>query len=456
MFYTFPLQPLLKSFPVFLLAMLATVFAQAQQRGKIIDGIIVKVNNQIILRSDLEAAVAQETAQGRTLSEKDRCDMLQMLLQQKLMVARAEIDSVVVEEAMVEGELDQRMAYFLQQAGGEQKLVEFYNKSVKQLKDDLRKQVREQLIAQKMQNEITSKLTVTPKEVKKFFNQIPKDSIPYFSTEVEIGQIVKLAQVSKTQKDEVRKKLLDLKKRIEAGESFASLATQFSEDPGSAAKGGELGFFKKKELVPEYEATALKLEPGQISDPVESAFGFHMIQLIERRGEEFNSRHILIKPTSTEVDLGATTEELNKLRERILADSITFAKAAKDFSDDKETKDNGGLMFNPRDRSTRIPLDLVDPNVFFTIDTMEVGGITPPMVYRTEDGKQAMRILYLKSKTAPHQANLQDDYQKLAAAALNEKRRKAYLTWFEKNKNTVFVDIDPEYNKCDILGGSPY
>jgi peptidyl-prolyl cis-trans isomerase SurA len=456
MLYTFSLQSLFKSFPVFLLVLLAPVFAQAQQRGKIADGIIVKVNNQIILRSDLEAAVAQEAAQGRTLSEKDRCEMLRLLLQQKLMVARAEIDSVVVEDAMVEGELDQRMAYFIQQAGGEQKLVEFYNKSVKQLKDDLRKQIKEQLVAQKMQGEITSKLTVTPNEVKKFFNQIPKDSIPYFSTEVEIGQIVKLAQIGKAQKDEARNKLLELKKRIQAGESFAALATQFSEDPGSAAKGGELGFFKKKELVPEYEATALKLEPGQISDPVESPFGFHMIQLIERRGEEFNSRHILIKPTSTEVDMGATAAELNKLRARILADSISFAKAAKDFSDDKETKDNGGLMLNPRDRSTRIPLDQVDPNVFFTIDTMKVGAITPPMPYRTEDGKQAMRILYLKSNTPPHQANLKDDYQKLAAAALNEKRRKAYHTWFEKNKNTVFIDIDPEYNKCDILGGSPY
>lgn len=456
MFYKFRLQSLIKGFTVFLLVLGATVFAQAQQRGKLIDGIIVKVNNQIILQSDLETAIAQEQAQGRTISEQDRCEMLRMLLQQKLMVARAEIDSVVVEDAMVEGELDQRMAYFIQQAGGEQKLQEFYNKSVKQLKDDLRKQIREQLVAQKMQGEITSKLTVTPNEVKKFFNQIPRDSIPYFSTEVEIGQIVKLAQVGKAQKEEARRKLLELKKRIEAGESFAALATKYSEDPGSAAMGGELGFFKKKELVPEYEATALKLEPGQISDPVESPFGFHMIQLIERRGEEFNSRHILIKPTSTEVDLEATATELNKLRTRILADSISFAKAAKEYSDDKETKDNGGLMFNPRDRSTRIPLDLVDPNVFFTIDTMQVGSITPPMPYRTEDGKQAMRILYLKSKTPPHQANLRDDYQKLAAAALNEKRRKAYQTWFEKNKNTVFIDIDPAYNKCDILGGSPY
>ena len=434
---------------------LATSFAWAQQRNRVLDGIIVKVNNQIILRSDLQTAVAQEEAQAqKKMTEQDRCNVLRALVQQILLVARADIDSVVVDEEMVEGTLDQRMAYFVSQIGSEQKLEEYYNKSLKAIKDDLRKPVREQLIAEKMQGEITQKLSVTPNDVKKFFNKIPQDSLPYFSTEVEIGQIVKIAGVSKTQKDEVRNRLLELKKRIQAGESFATLAGQFSEDPGSAAKGGELGFFKKRELVPEYEAASLKLEPGQMSDVIESQFGFHLIQLIERRGEEYNTRHILLKPNSTNIDMDATAAELNKLRERILSDSISFSKAAKDFSDDKVTKDNGGLMMSPRDRSTFIPLDQVDPSIFFIIDTMGVGNITKPLEYRTEDGKQAMRIIYLKSKTPPHQANLKDDYQKLATYALNEKRRKALSDWFEKNKNTVYIDIDPEFNNCDILQGN--
>lgn len=451
------IKTFLKSLPALVLVLLVSSLAFGQQRGKAIDGIIVKVNNQIILRSDLETALAQEAAaRNKPLTEPERCDLLRALLQQKLMIARADIDSVVVEDPVIEGELDQRMGYFTSQAGGEQKLEEFYGKSIKQLKDDLRSQVRDQLVAQKMQEEITRKLSVTPNEVKKFFNQIPKDSLPYYSTEVEVGQIIKFAQVSKKQKEEVRARLLELKKRIQAGEDFATLAGQYSEDPGSAKTGGELGFFKKKQLVPEYEATALKLEPGQIADPVESQFGFHLIQLIARRGEEYNTRHILLKPESSELDLEATAADLNKIRARILADSISFAKAAKDFSDDKATKDNGGLMMNQRDRSTYIPLDQVDPSVFFIIDTMKVGAITPPLPYRTEDGKEAMRIIYLKSNTPPHQANLKDDYQKLATYALNEKRRKALATWFEKNKNTVFIDIDPEFNKCDILGGALY
>lgn len=457
MIYKFVFNSFLKGLPALLLVLLAGTAALSQQRIKAIDGIIVKVNNQIVLRSELEAAQAQQVAaQSKPLTEQERCDLLRVLLQQKLMVARADIDSVVVEDAMVEGELDQRMAYFASQAGGEQKLEEFYGKSVKQLKDDLRGQIREQLVAQKMQDEITSKLSVTPNEVKRFYNQIPKDSLPYFSTEVEIGQIVKLAQVSKNQKEAARTKLNELKKRIQAGEDFATLAKQYSEDPGSGQAGGELGFHKKRELVPEYEATALKLEPGQISEPVESQFGFHLIQLIERRGEQYNTRHILIKPASSELDLEATAAELNKIRTRLMADSITFAKAAKNFSDDKATKDNGGLLLNRRDRSTYIPLDQVDPSVFFIIDTMKVGSITKPMPYRTEDGKEAMRIIYLKSNTPPHQANLKDDYQKLATYALNEKRRKALVNWFEKNKNTVYIDIDPEFNQCNILGGDLY
>lgn len=443
----------LRSFLPALAGCLALAFSAAgqQRTSRVIDDIVVKVDNQIVLRSELETALAQIAAEGQSVTPEMRCNVLQSLLMNSLMLARAEIDSVVVEEDRVASELDRRMAYFVQQIGSEERLEEYYNKSLRQLKDDLRRQVKDQLTVQKMQAELTEKITITPNEVKKYFNKIPKDSLPYFSTEVEIGQIVKLATIDRKEKDAVRARLEEIKKRIQGGEDFAALAKQYSEDPGSGQAGGELGFHKKRELVPEYEAAALKLEPGQLSDIVESQFGFHLIQLIERRGEQYNTRHILLKPTSTDLDLEATAQELEKIRQRILADSITFAKAAKDFSDDPVSKNNGGLLANPQDGSTFIPLDKVDPGIFFTIDTMKVGSITKPLPYRTEDGKQAMRILYLKSNLAPHQANLKDDYQKIAAAALNEKRQNALNTWFNKNKSTVFIDIDPEFNSCNIL-----
>jgi peptidyl-prolyl cis-trans isomerase SurA len=438
----------------FLLCWIMLVPAFGQRRpssNPVIDGIIVKLDNQIILRSELEINRAQAIASGETDSPNLRCEILRQLVLGKLMLARAEADSVVVPDEQVKGELDRRMNYFVSQIGSEQKLEEYYNKSIKQLKDELRKQVRDQLVMQKMQETVTGSVSITPKEVANYFGRIPHDSLPYYSTEVEVGQIVKIGKPSRKNRDDAREKLEGLKKRIEAGEDFATLAKKYSEDPASALDGGTLGFFKKKELVPEYEAAALKLEPGQLSKVVESQFGFHLIQLIERRGEEFNTRHILIKPAASEIDMNETAAQLAKIRTRIEKDSITFSKAAKDFSDDRDTKNNGGLFANPKDGSPYIPLDKLDPTIFFIIDTMTVGQISQPMPYRTEDGKQAQRIIYLKSKTPPHQANLKDDYQKISAAALSDKRNKALDTWFEKNKNSVYMEVNPDFQNCNLL-----
>ena len=419
----------------------------------VVDGIIVKVDNQIILKSDLDLVYAQEEAraEGKALPLDMRCKILQQIVMNKLMLAKAETDSVVVEESQVNGELNRRMAYFVQQIGSEKKLEEYYNKPLKALKDDLRQQVKDQLVQQKMQEQIVGKVTVTPREVKQYFSRIPKDSLPYFSTEVEVGQIVKLAQVNDKAKQEAMAKLNDLRARIQGGESFEELAKQYSQDPGSAVQGGYLGFFKRKELVPEYEAASLRMEPGQMSPVVESQFGFHLIQLIERKGDSYSTRHILLKPETGSKDVSVASVQLNKLRGRILADSLTFAKAAKDESDDKATSGSGGLIQNQQNNSTYIPLDKIDPAIFFTIDTMKVGSISQPLPYRTEDGKDAMRLIWLKSNTPPHQANIRDDYQKIAQAALNEKKNKALDEWFEKNRTTVFIDVDPQYDECRLL-----
>ncbi|UOG74153.1 peptidylprolyl isomerase [Hymenobacter tibetensis] len=437
-----------------------TVSAAVAQLGmarpvgqRIVDGIIAKIDNQIVLRSDLENIMAQEMAraEGKPLPPDMQCRVLQSLALNKLLLAKAETDSVVVEDAQVKGELDRRMNYFAQQIGSEKKLEEYYNKPIKQLKDDLRPQVKEQLVQQKMQEQIAGKVTVTPREVRQYFNRIPKDSLPYYSTEVEVGQIIKFAKVNSAAKQAAQAKLNDLRARILAGESFETLAKQFSEDPGSGAQGGYLGFFKRKELVPEYEAAALRLEPGQLSPVVESQFGFHLIQLIERKGDQYSTRHILLKPGTGTTDVNEAAKDLTKLRTRILADSLTFAKAAKDNSDDKQTGASGGLLQNREDGSTYLPLDKLDPAIFFTIDTMKVGGITPPMPYRTDDGKDAMRIIWLKSNTPPHQANFKDDYQKLAQAALAEKKNKALDEWFEKNRGSVYIEVDPQYSGCKLL-----
>ncbi|WP_246289465.1 peptidylprolyl isomerase [Hymenobacter terrestris] len=418
-----------------------------------VDGIIAKVDNQIVLKSDLEGIYGQEVAraEGKPLPPDTKCKILQSLALNKLLLAKAETDSVVVEEGQVKSELDRRMGYFVQQIGSEQKLEEYYGKPLKQIKDDLQTQVKEQLIQQKMQDQIAGKVSVTPREVRQYFNRMPKDSLPYYSSEVEVGQIVKVAQVNNKVKQATQAKLNELRARIVGGEDFATLAKEYSQDPGSAVEGGYLGFFKRRELVPEYEAAALRLEPGGISPVVESQFGFHVIQLIERKGDSYSTRHILLKPETGTTDTNEASLQLAKLRRQIMADTLTFAKAAKDNSDDKLTSGNGGLLQNRRDASTYLPLDQLDPAIFFTIDTMKVGSISPPLPYRTEDGKDAVRILYLKSNSPPHQANLDDDYQKIAAAALNQKKNKALDAWFALNRGTVFLEVDPEYAGCQLL-----
>jgi peptidyl-prolyl cis-trans isomerase SurA len=448
--------PLLLSFLLLLLnapASHAQLGIGRPQGQQLIDGIIVKVDNQIVLRSDVENIYAQEVARaaGKPLPPDLKCKILQSLVVNKLMLARAETDSVVVADAKVNSELDRRMAYFVQQIGSEKKLEELYNKPLKSLKEDLRPQVRDQLVQQEMQENITGKLSVTPREVSAYFNRVPKDSLPYFSTEVEVGQIVMAAQVSDQAKQATITKLNDIRARILAGESFETLAKEFSEDPGSGKQGGYLGFFKKGELVPEYTAAALKLEPGQLSPIVESQFGFHLIQLIERKGDSFSSRHILMKAATGSADASVAAQKLTQLRRQILSDSTSFAKAAKEFSSDKLSAGNGGLLANRQDGGSRLPLDKLDPAIFFTIDTMKVGHITPPLPYRTDDGKDGMRILWLKSNTPPHQANLTDDYQKIAAAALSEKKNKALDAWFLKNRSSVYLEVAPEYAQCKVL-----
>lgn len=416
--------------------------------GTTIDKIVAKVDNYIVLRSDLEAAFLE--SQRDPNMKIGRCDVLRQLVIEKVLLAKAEIDSVVVSDDEVNANLDRRLQAFISRYGREN-IEEQFGKSVEEFRDELRGDIRDQLTAQQMQQTITQDVKVTPSEVRKFFQNIPQDSLPFYSTEVTVGQIVKLPTVSKDQKDITRKKLLEIRERILSGESFAELAEEYSEDPGSAVQGGELGFMERGQLVPEYEATALQMQPGELSQPVESEYGFHLIQLIERRGNRYNSRHILLKPNSSDLDIKNAEVFLDSLRDKIMNDTLDFAKAAKEHSDDKETAGSGGF-FMSQNGSNRVPTDQIDPVVFFAIDTMEVGNITHPLEYRMPDGRKAVRMLYYKDRTRPHQANLKDDYQKIYDAALQERKTDALRRWFNSARDEVFIEIDPEYSRCDITG----
>ena len=420
-----------------------------EKKGVLVDEIIAKVDNFIILKSDLEGAYQQALASGQYAANM-KCEILAQLITQKLMVAHAEIDSVEVSDVEVERNLDSRIRMIVQQTGGsEERLEEYYGKSMNDIRAEVREQVKEQLIIQSMQAFITEDIEVTPAEIKRFYNNIPKDSIPFFSTEVQVGHIVAIPEVGRAQKDEAKRKLLALKKRIESGEDFGNIAREYSQGP-SGKFGGELGFVTRGAMVPEYEAGALALKPGQVSDPIETEFGFHIIQLIERRGNEYNSRHVLLQPTPSDADINKSVKFLDSLRSKIVADSITFEKVAKEFSKDRMTSSSGGY-FSDASGGAFISVEELDPVVFFTIDSMNIGEISKPITFRTDEGKEAVRIIYYKNKVKPHEANLTQDWQKIQAATLNDKNSRILQKWFKNARQDVFISIDKDYDLCGIL-----
>lgn len=417
--------------------------------GIVIDKIIAKVDDYIILKSELERSYLDYLSSGQARGSNAKCQILQQLVVNKMLMAQSEIDSIFVLDAEVNSNLDRRMAVMAQQFGGESEIERAYGKSIEQIRSEIFDNIKEQMTIQRMQSELTSELKITPAEVKKFFKEIPSDSLPYFSTEVSVAQIVKQAEPGKEQKDKVRNLLLDLRKQIEAGISFEVLAKRYSQDPGSASRGGELGFYSRGELAPEFEAASLSMSPGEISMPVESQFGFHLIQLQEKRGNTYKTRHILVTPTPNQEDYDRTENYLDSLRTVIVADSITFQAAAKEYSDHQETSSAGGF-FQDETGALRVPAEQLDPNIFFTIDTMKIGNITKPVRFQQQDGTYAYRLIYYKDKVRPHQANLEDDYQKIAAAALSRKKNLKISEWFEKARSNVFIEVDPEFDYCNL------
>ncbi len=435
---------------------LANVYGQeAPPSGQVVDKIVAKVDNNIVLESEVQKTYIEAIAQSQQgMEAPNRCSVFESLLINKLMVAKAEIDSVVVTDAEVLVQTNNRFGMVMQQFGGDENmLAEIYGKTADQLKAEIEDVIREQLIVQKMRSKITEGITVSPAEVRAFFNTIPKDSLPLFTSEATVGQIVRKPIPSLDLRDKIIKQLLGFKEDILSGKStFAELATKYSEDPGSAAQGGDLGFFRRGELAPEYEATSLGLRPGEISDPVETQFGFHMIQLLEIKGNTYNTRHILRIPKATEEDILKAERYLDSLKKEIISGKIDFAKAAKEYSDDRATSDAGGFFTDPATNSNRLSLrTLEDPVLYFTIDTMKVGDITPPL--RFEDPREGtkVRILFYKARYPAHKANLEDDYEKLKAATLRRKEDEILSKWFVTAKEDVFIDIDPSYDRCNAL-----
>ncbi|MBN2485948.1 MAG: peptidylprolyl isomerase [Bacteroidales bacterium] len=426
----------------FLLGWVVDIFAQPV----VADKIVAVVGKNAILFSEVEEQVLQEKAQRRNV---ERCDIFEDMLAQKLMVAQAEIDSITVGDGEVEMELDQRITYFINQIGSEEKLVAYFGKSIIEIKEDMRDLIREQLLMQRMQSEIVKNISITPREVKEFFSEMPSDSIPYIDSEIELRQVLVYPKANDNSVFETKEKLLNIRERILNGENFSTLAVIYSECP-SAAKGGELGWATKMELDPAYFKASNALKPGQISKIVESSFGFHLIQLQEKTPDRIKTRHILLKPKVSPEAKQEAKKFLDSLSRSIRLDSIKFETAAMYFSQDENSRLNGGLRINPATQTTRFKITDFPTSEYYVIRNLKVGEISEPYESTDEKGKPVFKIVQLRSKTEPHKANLKQDFDLIKNMALMDKRLKMVDEWIENKARDVYIRIEAPYSDCNL------
>ncbi|MBX2929062.1 MAG: peptidylprolyl isomerase [Saprospiraceae bacterium] len=428
--------------------------AYSQQQRAILDKVIAVVGSEILLLSDLEEQYALIEAQSGVLPPDARCNILDNIMVSKLLLNQAKLDSIVVAEAEVEEQLNARidriMAYMNNDVAN---FENYYGQTVSEVKDQFREDLKNQILTERMQGQLQSGISITPAEVKAFFNKIPRDSLPYFNAEVEVGEIVYKPKVNPGERQTAIDKLTELRKRIvDGGEDFAELARKFSDDGGSARAGGDLGWTKRGIFVPAFEAAAYKLEKDEISPIVESEFGFHIIQLLDRRGNTIHTRHILIKPDITDEDLQAAQNYLDSVRQLILSDSVTFSLAVKRFSHKEvQSYNNDGRMVNPATGNTFFQVNELDPDIYFAIDTLKVGGITTPFEFTGPDGETYYRIVVLQSRVPPHRASLAQDYSKIQKAAVEAKKNEHIAKWIAEKMSSTYVHFDPAYKDCREL-----
>lgn len=417
------------------------------QENIILDQIVAIVGGNKILLSEVEQQAMQMKLQGYSATNDLKCEVLEELLGQKLLIDQARIDSIEVSQMQIGSEIDRRINYFIANIGSEEAVEEYFNKSLEDIIDDLRKVIGDQMLTQQMQTEIVKSVFVTPTEVKKFFREAPKDSLPLISEQMEIQQIVLYPQADDEAKLEVRKKLLSLRERILNGEKFATLAILYSEDLGSAKKGGDLGYSSRSEFVKPFSDAAFNLKVGQVSQIVETEFGFHIIQLIDRKDDKVNCRHILLKPKITPEMISAVKSKLDSIANLINSDSVSFKAAARYFSEDEETRMNGGIMINPYDRSSKFEKEHLSPAEYYVIRDIETGVISAPFEAR-EESKVAYKIIRVNRRIETHRANMDNDYDVIVTIATNKKKTDVLESWLEEKRNKTYIKIGSPFNKC--------
>jgi len=438
----------------YLYIILLMIVTTANLKAQIVDEIVAVVADKIILRSEIEVAYEQAYRELGKGGDSLRVVILEQKLIENLLILRAQIDSLPVNEERIDAELEERIRYFSQEYGGEKKLEEIYGKSISEIKAANRDKIKNNQLAQAMMAKILKDVKVTPTDVKNFYNEIPEDSLPYYSAEVELAQLVLEPKVSRESKQIAYEKIVELRRRIlEDGDKFSTLALIYSDDRMSAAKGGDLGFFSRGMMVPEFEGAAFRLKPDSMSKIIETKYGYHIIQGIQRRGEEANARHILVMPKIYPSDIILAKNLIDSLVNLVQLDSVSFEIVAKRYSTDEPTRGSGGFIGTMVTGNTRIPVDILSKELNINIQDMKVGEISEPELFTLPgpDQKKAWRVFYLKSEIPPHRANLREDYQKLQAQTFDKKQRTVKEKWIEKARKEFYIQINGSYrNKKEL------
>jgi len=439
----------MKRITYFVIGIIFSVTAAAQP--VIIDRVIAVVGDFHVLQSDVEQAYLQMKMPGSYPPPNAKCEIFNQLIEQKLLMAQSKIDSVEVGPDQVEMQMESRLDYFISQFGDEKEMEAYFEKSIYDIKDDLREAIKEQMVTQQVQSSIVADVSTTPSDVKSYYRSLNPDSIPYINTQVEISQILAYPSYSEEAIFLVKERLLELRRRVMEGEDFGTLAILYSEGPSSSRR-GELGFMMRAELDKAYATEAWSLKAGQVSKIVESSFGYHLIQMIERRGDRANTRHILMKPKADANAKQKAVHKLDSLANAINADSLEFSLAAKIYSEDEKTNINGGLIVNPQTQSASFELEQLPTKDYYMIRNMEVGDITEPYESVDHNQKICYKILQLRDRSEPHIANLKQDYLLLQNLALQAKNMEVMGEWFVDMKGKTYIRVDNSFKKCATFG----
>lgn len=436
------------------LLLLITTMQTLSSQSYLIDKVIAKVGSEFVLLSEVEDQYAYSISQDPSLGVEIKCQILADLVSQKLIIYQAKLDSVEVSDLEVDGQLELRFDNILRQMNGDEEFfADYYGAGVAEMKERYRDDQKQQILAERMQMKLINSVTITPEEVQQFYDRIPQDSLPYLDSEVELGELVIKPVVNDEQKRIAKEKLeVILEKILSEEESFEAMALKHSMDPGSGARGGDLGFAKRGSYVPEFEAAVFSLKQGEISEIIETEYGFHVIKQLERRGNNVRARHILIKPDLTETDLLKARNKLDSIKNLIEIDSLSFEEAVKKFGNDKtESYNNNGRMKNRATGNNFFRTEELDPDVYFEIIDLEENEISKVIEDKDFGGEPQFRILQLQSITKPHKANLKQDYDKISQFAKQGKKAEYFNRWIMEKMEETFIEVNPRYNYCENL-----